>query len=546
MILNLSVENYIIIKKINLDFNQGFSCFTGETGAGKSLVIDAIGILLGDRLSTDMILKGANKLRIEATIDITNNPDVKEQLTQAGYDNEILIVSREISMDNRSIARINGRSTTVSLIKELVAPLIDIHSQHDNQYLLNKKYHLELLDRYINRDELQQLKLAYNNYRNLADELYELKNKKYSQSELEYLQFQVQEIENLKLEEGEIEALENRLQQIGNYERTVSRLNLAIDLLENHNVKESLWQAAKELDGIHDEELQVINEALKTSFFELDEAYRQIVGYRNRLDYSEQELNEIQNRLFEIKKIQRKFGSTYTSIQLELEKMLQTINEISNSEAIISALEKATKAAYDEFEQQALVYREIRKTAAKALESAVQSHLHELDLPYALVLCNFEEKPAAADGLDHVEFLISMNKNIEPKPLIKAASGGELSRMMLGMKIIFASLYGNQCVIFDEIDTGVSGTTAFSIGRKMQTLAKSMQVISITHLAQVAACAADHFFVNKLIIDNQTQTKVELLNNEQRIEQLALLGVGMVNADSLKAAELLLQQGQAA
>jgi DNA repair protein RecN (Recombination protein N) len=546
MILNLSVENYIIINKVNLDFSQGFSCFTGETGAGKSLVIDAIGILLGDKLSVDMIRKGSSKLRIEATIDISNNDKIKQQLIDYGFDNETLIISREVSSDNRSIARINGRSATVTMLKEIAAPLIDIHSQHDNQYLLNKKNHLELLDRYINSSLLVKVNDSFKVYKQLSDELNDLRLRKYSQSELEYLLFQVNEIEDLKLEVGEIESLELRLAQISNFEKTATRLNNAIELLEGHSFKDSLWQATKELDMLADAEITKINEMFKNSFYDLEDAYHQLKSYRDALDYSDDELNQIQSRLFEIKKIQRKFGSTYEAINDELNRMKKLIDEINNSAEQIELLSSLSNQAYEQYLVVANEYSVLRKEGAKALESAIERHLNDLDLPHAKLICQFEQKNSSADGIDQVEFLISMNKNVDPKPLSKAASGGELSRIMLGMKIIFSNLYGNQCVIFDEIDTGVSGTTAFSIGKKMLMMANNLQVISITHLAQVAACARDHFFVSKTIIEEQTSTSVTILSKEQRIQQLALLGFGMVNSDSLNAAQLLLDQGQSA
>ena len=544
MILNLMVENYVIIEKVSLDFKQGFSCFTGETGAGKSLVIDAIGILLGNRYTVDYIRKDCAFSRIEATVEI-NDEQIRRELNKNGYEDEpVYIFSRELSADNRTMTRINGRSCTLTLMKNVLSRVIDIHSQHDNQYLLNKKYHLELLDKYAADPRLAEVKKRYQTYIRLFDHLKELREKKYNPAEKEFLEYQINEIDELNLKSGEIEELETRFKLIANYEKAATKLESAINTLKNNNVKESIWQTIKDMETFNENELVNITTKLKESYFSLDEAGTLLQDYRNKIDFTETEINQIQDRLFEIKKIQRKFGNTYDEIIAQRQKMLENIKEINNSEDILSNLESETTEALALYQDIAVEYRQVRKTAAERLISAIKANLVDLDLPNSRFEVVFNEKEPANDGIDDIEFLMTTNKNVDLRPLAKVASGGELSRIMLGLKIIFTALQGISTVIFDEIDTGVSGTTAFSIGQKMQELASSIQVLSVTHLAQVAACANYHYYVNKVLLNDNTTTLVDLLSPKEQIQQLAVLGFGMVNDDSLSAAGLLLKEGQ--
>ena len=538
------VENYVIIEKVSLDFKQGFSCFTGETGAGKSLVIDAIGILLGNRYTTDYIRKNCDFSRIEATVEI-NDPEIRSELCENGFEDEsIYVFSRELSLDNKTMNRINGRSCTVTLMKSVLSRIIDIHSQHDNQYLLNKKYHLELLDKYANDPLLSEVKKQYLQYTRLHDHLKELKEKKYSPTEREFLEYQINEIDELGLKVGEIEELEARFKQIANFEKSATKLESAINNLKNNNIKENIWQIIKDMETFDEEEPVNITNKLKESFFSLEEASTLLHDYRNKIDFSEAEINQIQNRLYAIKQIQRKFGNTYEEITAQRQKMQETIKEIDNSEELLNKLENETAEALALYKETADKYHLIRKSASERLIMAIQANLQDLDLPNSRFEVVFNEKEPSADGIDDIEFLMSTNKNVDLRPLAKVASGGELSRIMLGLKIIFTALQGISVVIFDEIDSGVSGTTAFSIGQKMQELAASIQVLSVTHLAQVAACCDLHYYVNKVLINDITTTIVDLLSEKEQIQQLAVLGFGMVNDDSLNAATLLLKEGQ--
>ncbi len=544
MILSIYVENYIIIEKVTLDFNSGFSCFTGETGAGKSLIIDALDILLGNRFSSDLIRKGKDFSRIEATIEI-NSEEIKDKLLDSGFTKEdVYVFSREVNKDNKGINRINGRSCTMTFMKEILNPIIDIHSQHDNQYLLSKKYHLNLLDRYIDSPLLEEVNNRYKEYNNLKIYLNELKEQKYSKSELDFLKFQVNEIEELNLHEEEINELESRFKLISAFEKSASKIDNAINIYENNNLKEQLWQIVREIESFTDEEMISIVSVFKDGYFAIDDSFANLKKFRKSIDFSDLEVNQIQSRLYEIKKVQRKFGDTYPEIIEKKNMMLQSIHEIENSQELLEKLENDLLNAERAFLDIASEYSELRKTKSLDLENDVLKHLKDLDLPNSTFKVSFNLKEGKVDGIDDIEFLLSTNVNIDPRPMIKVASGGELSRIMLGLKIIFSKLQGIETIVFDEIDTGVSGTTAFSIGKKMQELGSDIQVISITHLAQVVGCSDYHYYVNKLIDNGETITTVKQLSYEETIQQLAVLGVGMINENSVNAATLLYQQGR--
>lgn len=544
MIQSIYVENYIIIEKVNLDLQNGFSCFSGETGAGKSLVIDALSILLGDKLTVDSIRKGQKSCLIGVTVDIVS-PEALKLLSEGGFEQEeVFIFCREINLDNRSYARINGKPCTIGFMKEVLSLIIDIHSQHDNQYLLNKKFHLRLLDSYINSSSLAKVKSSFLFYKGLLNKYNDLKDRVYSQEERDFLLFQVQEIDQLALYEGEIEELEKRFKLLSSVEKITGRLESSLTILKNNHTKEYIWQCIKELEVSNDEAVVSITKKFKESYFLLEEGCNDLLSLQNSFEFSESEINEIQNRLFLIKKIQRKFGNSFQEISLKRDQMLATIAEIDNSTDVLTKLQNEFNEAHQFYANLAQEYSLVRKEAAKNLESDISIHLKDLSLQNSTFIVDFKTKEIASDGIDEIEFLMSTNLNVDPKPLVKVASGGELSRIMLGLKIIFSALQGVSTIIFDEIETGVSGTTAFAIGCKMKQLSRNLQVLAITHLAQVVACSNYHYYVNKLIKNNETITTVTNLSEPETIQQLAVLGFGMINEDSLNAAKLLLQQGR--
>lgn len=549
MLQQIYVENFILIDNINLTFDSSLSAFTGETGAGKSLLIDAIGILKGDRISSSMVKENKEKALIEGVFSIEESHPVYQKLQEAGYDLEegMLIITREFTKDGKSTSRINRRLTTVSFIKEILGSLIDIHSQHDTQYLLNNRYHLGLLDAYFPHDELlQKTKESYQTYKECADALQDALENTYNVDDLEFLEFQLNEIEEADIKEGELEELEAEQHRLATFEKTNAHLHQAIELIDgNQGSNPILYEACRELEGLNDDEpFTKIHEALLDAYYAIDERLSELRDYMDTMEYDEERNNEIQERIFLIRKIERKYGSV-RYLKTKIEELKSKIDLILHRQEFIERQEKLKKEAYNEFYTYAKQLQEERKTQALKLQDDIIQQLKDLYLPNARFAVDFKEVEGNVHGIDKVEFMISMNPGERLKPLSTTASGGELSRLMLGLKAIFTKLAGIETIIFDEIDTGVSGSVAFGIGKKMQQLASDTQVFCVTHLAQVAACANTHYLVKKEQTQTETHTYIQKLNIEERISQLALISSDSLSSSALQAAQELFDKAQA-
>ena len=548
MLQNLYLKNYILIDELRLDFKSGFSVFTGETGAGKSILIDAIGLLMGDRFTADMIRHGSDKAIIEAVFS-TKSMHIASLFNDLNYDFDLneLIISRELTQEGRSINRINNRSVPVSLLKEIGQYLVDIHSQNDTQYLLNNRYHLQLLDAYnIDRALLDDVKKRYQVYAKLKSELNEKEKNDLNPDDLDFLSFQSLEIEKANLVVGEDEELENQQRLLMSFEKVSTRLTSAIDLLdENEGAREKVYEAVKALRHIDEmETLKPVTETIDELYFNLVEQIEELKDRFNELSYDEDRLNQIQDRLFQINKLKKKYGRTLEQILEHYAEIKDRIHAIEHREEVLEELRRDCERAYKHFELKALELREVRKNKARALETAIIKEIRDLYLEKAQFSIVFSEVGANSSGLDFVEFLISMNPGESLKPLIKVASGGELSRLMLGMKVIFNDLQSIETVIFDEIDSGVSGRVATAIGQKMSSLARHAQVFSVTHLGQVAACSRTHYLVSKIQANTLTNTNIAELNEEGRIHELAMIASGSITPNALSAAQELLKHNQ--
>lgn len=548
MLQNLYLKNYILIDELRLDFKSGFSVFTGETGAGKSILIDAIGLLMGDRFTADMIRHGSDKSIIEAVFS-TNSKHIASLLSDLNYDFDLneLIISRELSQEGRSINRINNRSVPVSLLKEIGQYLVDIHSQNDTQYLLNNRYHLQLLDAYnIDHELIEDVKQLYHVYAKLKNELNEKEKHDLNPDDLDFLSFQSLEIENANLVIGEDEELEAQQRLLMSFEKVSTRLTSAIDLLdENEGARVKIYEAVKALRHIEEmETLQPITTAIDELYFILVEQIEELKERFNGLSFDEDRLNQIQDRIFQINKLKKKYGRTIEQIIEQHADINERIHAIEHREEVLEQLRRDCARAYKQFELRALELREMRKNNARALETAIINEIRDLYLEKAQFSIIFNEVSANQYGLDFVEFLISMNPGESLKPLIKVASGGELSRLMLGMKVIFNDLQSIETVIFDEIDSGVSGRVATAIGQKMSSLARHAQVFSVTHLGQVAACSKTHYLVSKVQANTITNTNIIELSEEGRIQELAMIASGSNTQNALSAAQELLRHNQ--
>ena len=526
MLKHLYVKNFILIDEADLDFDAGFSVFTGETGAGKSILIDAISLLCGQRAQAGFVKKGENKALIEGVFDFSANPRVLALLQEAGFDGEEdMVISREIGAEGKSQMRLNHRVTTANFIRELLGHEIDIHSQHDTQYLLNRSSFLNLLDQYLDDEALlSSVKTQFKAYRQLKDQLEEARSPK-AEQDLEFLRFQLNEIEQAQLKPGEDEELEAIERRIAAREKIYQRVAESLEILDGEqSAVPQLYEAARLTGGFPEEtELAEISEALNEHYYGLQDLKERLQRYFESLEFSEEQINEVQSRLFEINRLKRKYGRSLNEILEKGESFQLQLNQQEHRQEYLQELQKQVQTAYKQFEETAMKLRQVRQQKALALQKEVEIHLHDLMLPHARFILQLKDAKPSAHGLDEADFMISMNPGEPVRSLTQVASGGELSRLMLGLKTIFTRLEGIQTVIFDEIDTGISGRTAQKVSEKMAVIGKHHQVLCITHLPQIAAMADIHFEIEKHQRGTETITEIHPLEGEDSVRELARL-----------------------
>lgn len=550
MLIQLYVKDFVLIDNVNLEFAGHMSAFTGETGAGKSLLIDAIGILRGDRINASMVKQGKDKAVIEGVFVIPKDHISRTLLAEAGYDleDDMLIIQREFTKDGKSSARLNHRTTTVSFIKSIFSTLIDIHSQHDAQYLLNTKYHLSLLDSYCHQDALlEKVKKYYHDYQKIQNDLTAALQNDYNEDDLEFLTYQLNEIDEADLKEHELEELEQEQRRFMAFEKISTNLHQIVELLNGEQgASPALYEACRHLEMLQeDETFTQAHEKLMELYYALEDQYTLLHDYLEGMEYDELSANEVNERIFLYHKILRKYGNSVSAVLKKRAELEEKIDVILHRSDYVKKQEQRMKEAYDVFYQHAQKLSVIRQKQAAALEKQIVQQLKDVQLVNARFHVEFQAIEGSAQGIDKVQFLISMNKGESMKPLSTTASGGELSRLMLALKTIFTKLAGIETIIFDEIDTGVSGSVAFAIGKKMQELAKETQVFCVTHLAQVAACAHQQYLVVKEQKEQTTTTDIRLLEEAQRIQQLALISSDSTSAHALEAAKELYTKAQA-
>jgi len=548
MLKSITIQNYAIIDSLTIDFNEGFNVFTGETGAGKSIIIGALTMLSKGRSDTDIIKNGKDKAIIEGVFDLNNNQTVKNILNDnlIDYDDE-LIVRRTISKDGKSNIRINGVTVTLSFLCELLSPLIDIHSQKDNHYLFNKKNHIKLLDNYCgNNDLFNEYNELYKTYKEKEDAYNKLLNETYSESDLEFIKFQLNELKAAELIKGEEEDLIEKEKNYKLSAKYINNLGNSISLYkDNGGIKEKLYSLIKELD-IDDETIQEKRKEIESLYYDLDDKLNSIEDFYSNFNGENINIEQIEERLYVYAKLKRKFHTDTDGLFKLIEELESKINLYNDREYVLNnALKELNEAKNNAFNF-ALKISELRKQKAKVLEEEIINQTKELLLPNVRFEINFiNEEELSIDGVDNIEFYISLNNGEELKPLKNVASGGEISRIMLALKIIFAKLSDTKLVVFDEIDNGVSGKAAFAIGQKIKTLAKDLQVITITHLAPVAAFANNHYYIYKDSTEESTNTNVRLLSKEEIYKELAIISNGSSNNDSIEAAKNLYISAQA-
>ena len=544
MLKQLTIKNFAIIDDLSIEFEDGLNVFTGETGAGKSIIIDAISLLTGERADTSMIKDHSKKAFIEGVF-LLNKHEMDEISTILVLDSNVLVINKEI-YDNKTTLRLNSRITSLSTVKQIMKRVIDIHSQNDNLYLLDKKNHRYLLDQYNNEliaPHLKEYQDLYYLRKSYLKELDELSNININDDEIEFLTYQKEEIERLELEEGEIEHLEQETKRFKKFEVIQNAYNEVINNLDEialgamYNARHSLDTLAK--DELFEKEV----EDLKDIYYDFDDKIEALKDKYNSLDYNEERMNSIQNRLFEINKIQRKYGKTYEDIMERYNEIVEQLDTITNvtikTEEINRNLVKINNLLL-------IKGKELDKLRAKIAKSLIADIIKELNDLY-LNNVRFDVMFTPLDdfskyGISEIEFYVSLNAGQALKPLIKVASGGEVSRLMLGLKVIFNRLFNISTTIFDEIDTGVSGKVARAMGMKMLELSSYSQVIVITHLPQVASLGNNHYYIKKKQGKNNTSTIVTKLTLEERIEIIAsmLASNEIINENSYNAAKDLL------
>lgn len=540
MIKQLSIKNFAIIDDMRVDFDQGMIALTGETGAGKSIIIDALSLLLGERASSEMVRFGANKAYIEGVFYVSK--EILEQINQTvgGLEDGTIIIQREVDNNGRSTIRLNSRITTISIIKSIMGKFIDIHSQHDSQYLLDKKNHLPLLDTFAHatsKKEFTEYQTAYHHYQATLKRYEEAKAEKLSEEQMDFFKFQMNEIEKVDLKPGEMEELELELKRLQGFEKLHEKLQSSLSYLkEDEGILDLLYRVKKELDTLNDDPLfsKHINK-VNDLFYSMEDFKQELDQESENLYFDESRFTFLQERLFAIAKLKRKYGNEYDEIQNTYETMKQKVDQFENSTVYLEKLSKAVEEAKQIVFVKGKVLTDIRKKVASSLAKDVIVQLKDLVLPHAQFEIAFQSVPQASlQGLDEVEFLVSLNPGQPLRSLIKVASGGEISRLMLGLKVVFNRLFGILTVIFDEVDTGVSGQVASSVGKKMKELSENSQVLCITHLPQVASIADHHYHVYKEVINDKTNVLLKHLNEKERIIELAK----MLSGDNISEASL--------
>ena len=552
MLSQLYIENIAVIRQATIDFQQGFHVFTGETGAGKTILISAINAVLGGRTFKEIIRTGETRATVSALF--TEIPEeLCKKIEVLGYpleDNQLL-VQREIDLSGKGQCRLDGRPATAAMLREVCSLLIDIHGQHDNQELLSAEKHLGFLDSYgAYPQEMAAYTAAYERMCECAARLDKLQmDESYKLQRMDILQFQIKEIGDAKLTDGEEERLVEQQKRIRNAERITESLGAVYTLLngngeEMRGVLEALEEVSTELDTAakYLTEFGGYSEKLSDAYYMLEELGSRARDTLEDADFDPRQLDAIESRLDTIYKLKKKYGNSIAEILEYFERISEEYQSLELSDELTAHLQRELDEANLELHTVAEALTACRLAAAAEFSERVEQELAYLDMAGVRFSITRREKPYGPTGADEMEFMICTNTGEEAKPLAKIASGGELARIMLAIKNVLAEKDGIGTIIFDEVDTGVSGRAAQKIGKKLAEVARHRQVICVTHLAPVAACAAHHYRIYKTVEDGRTFTRVEELTRPQRVQELARIMVGENITDSaLKSAEEMLE-----
>ena len=544
MISRLHIENIAVIENADIDFRNGFIALTGETGAGKSILIDSINILLGNRASRDLVRTGCSKAFVSAEFD--NVAGLEKLFSEYGVPDEgngSIFLSRELSFEGKSVARINSRPVPASVLKEFGKRLITIHGQQDNGTLLDTSTHLSFLDAYAkNGNKLNEYRTSYRKFRSIKKEIDKLTlDDDEKARRVDTLSYQINEIEAAEPVEGEDEDLADRKKVLSGAEKIIESLSAARTILSDgeYNVSEMFSQAVTNLESISEfsDELEDFASRSESILTEIDSLAEDVKTLADRFDFNPRELDEIEDRLGVINSLKRKYGRTIGEINSFLADAKAQLAQIEYSDEAILKLDAELAKAHDELVENAQILTDSRRKAAEEVKREVTKELSELEMPKVRVEVRIDKKKYSFDGADDVEFLISTNVGENVKPLSSVASGGELSRIMLALRKILSSSAQNETLIFDEIDTGVSGKASVRIAQKMKQMSKTAQVITVTHLAQIAAYADEHLKIEKKDNGQRTFTTVTELDEKGRVEELARLLGGDIASSAVETAK---------
>ncbi|MDN5603059.1 DNA repair protein RecN [Staphylococcus equorum] len=532
MLQTLSIKQFAIIDELEVHFGEGLTVLSGETGAGKSIIIDAIGQLIGMRASSNYVRHGEKKSIIEGIFDIDESKEAISILRDLSIDidEDFLLVKREIFSSGKSMCRINNQIVTLQDLRKIMQELLDIHGQHETQSLLKQKYHLQLLDNYAEdtyKPLLDDYVSTFDQYRAKKKELEDLETADQALLQrLDLLKFQYEELQEAQLTDGEVSQLETDIKRIQNSENLSLALNNAhLTLTDEHAITDRLYELSNQLQSISDilpDKYDRLKEDVDQFYYTLDDAKHQLYDELTNTEFDEQYLNELEARMNVLNSLKRKYGKDISELIVYQDKLDDEINKIENYEESTSQLREEIESLYDKVFRLGKKLSQERRVVAQSLRDNIVDEIQNLQMKDANLEISFKPLDAPnREGIEFVEFLISPNKGEPLKSLNKIASGGELSRIMLALKTIFVKTRGQTAILFDEVDSGVSGQAAQKMAQKMKDLAQHIQVICISHLPQVATMSDQHLFISKTSKDDRTTTHVKELSGEERIDEVA-------------------------
>jgi DNA repair protein RecN (Recombination protein N) len=546
----ISVQNFAIIENIEVSFEPGMTALTGETGAGKSLLIDAIGLLLGDRATTNVVRTGSDKAVVEGLFQVTH-PDLLDMLDSLDipYDDGQLMIKRQITASSNNIIKVNNQTITLKELRDITSKLADIHTQMDTHRLIQQDTYLDIIDGFNRRDTdnlMTEYRTLLDHYKQEYKRYDDLQTKSDDRMErLDLMTFQQQELESYHLDSNEEQELTDAVEKMENFDNLFQVLQATKARLDEYDALGTIYDASKQLNAIAgiSDTYQSLKDRFESNYYELYDVYETLVQELEGLDFNPKLLDEYQERLNRLAKLQRKYRKTIPELIEYYDQISEEIENIDHYDDLLEAQKKRVKTAYDQVKKKAQEITLLRQKTAVYIETTLLSILADLELPkteFQIAFLEREDRGAfepgylLESGIDDVDFLLTTNVGEPMKPLSKSASGGEMSRIMLGFKNLLATSLNVGLMIFDEIDTGVSGYVAFQVAKKMKEIAQTTQVICITHIPQVAAISEHHLRISKDVEGGRTRAHITPISGPERIQEIA----GMISGDSITEASL--------